>query len=98
MLHLSICSYPLPYDRIYKTKFSFVSAHLAAHEGLKYYANRCNDMRNIFRQARKGYTENGISTTTNINNDYDNNNKNAYNYDATITNHHIFVFGDFVLL
>lgn len=61
---------------IYKTKLSFVTAHLAAHEGSSYYTNRCQDMRNIFRQAKKEKS------------------KYPEAYDASIFNHHLFVFGD----
>ena len=32
-----------------KTRFTFLSAHLAAHEGETYYQSRCNNMRDILR-------------------------------------------------
>ena len=45
-------------------------------------------MKKIFRQARKS---SGIELETHTNNATTNY---GYNYDASITNHHIFVFGD----
>jgi hypothetical protein len=35
-----------------KTKLSFLSAHLAAHEGQSYYKNRCKNVRSILREAK----------------------------------------------
>jgi len=37
---------------ICKTRLSFVTAHLAAHEGPAYYASRCSNITNIFDQTR----------------------------------------------
>ena len=36
------------------TRITFVTAHLAAHEGEKYYHARCNDLREIFKGTRGG--------------------------------------------
>jgi hypothetical protein len=35
-----------------KTRITFLSAHMAAHEGESYYRARCNDIRDILREAK----------------------------------------------
>ena len=35
-----------------ETKFTFISAHLAAHEGKTYYRHRCNNLQDILRYSK----------------------------------------------
>ena len=56
--------------KIRKTKLAFISAHLAAHEGYKYYQNRNNDVSSILDGGKTS------------------------KYDASLENHHCFLFGD----
>ena len=37
---------------MYDTRLSFITAHLAAHEGSNFYTNRCDNMRQILSQAK----------------------------------------------
>ena len=40
------------FDNFPKTRLSFVTAHLAAHEGDSYYKMRCENIRSILREAK----------------------------------------------
>mmetsp|Transcript_9030 Transcript_9030/g.13866 ORF Transcript_9030/g.13866 Transcript_9030/m.13866 type:complete len:700 (+) Transcript_9030:524-2623(+) len=61
------------------TRISFLSAHLAAHEGESYYKTRCENIQSILREAKTlGISKFGL--TSNLDN-------------ATIS-HHMFVLGD----
>ena len=55
---------------IRKTRLAFISAHLAAHEGLNYYLRRNHDIRSILDGGKMKH------------------------HDASLTNHHCFIFGD----
>jgi len=59
---------------IFKTRLSFVTAHLAAHEGQNYYNTRCSNMEDILCQAKGNHFPDS--------------------YDASVSSHHVFVFGD----
>eukprot|EP00548_Thalassiothrix_antarctica_P001721 CAMPEP_0194138768 /NCGR_PEP_ID=MMETSP0152-20130528/8514_1 /TAXON_ID=1049557 /ORGANISM="Thalassiothrix antarctica, Strain L6-D1" /LENGTH=523 /DNA_ID=CAMNT_0038836341 /DNA_START=750 /DNA_END=2318 /DNA_ORIENTATION=- len=62
-----------------QTRISFLSAHLAAHEGETYYKTRCENIQKI------------LEDSTNM---FDLSSDNVEYIDVTVSSHHMFVMGD----